>query len=425
MRWTIAIIVSLLIAWWASVQYRHTRNLMSYHNARESGMQALLESGHKPATVLQALAYSRLNDQFVFPPDTRTARKTMESWLPKDSWNSALWIQLARTQFFTGEPGKARVSLERSDELDPLFPRERIESIQLWVLLGEGDRAVSVAKSIADFGGTFLRDSAEALLLSGLMPPDEIFVALGGPDMDSRQILELLAAVPPATPSQLQTIYNQLPSQALQDQDFHRAFAPFTEIDGGESIARELWRLHDENLAEVETCPSGLLISNADLNRDPFVESFHYGWQSPARWQRFDAFWLDSEGPDQAGIVRMDFTRLRENDRRVRWPFYRLVFPKTDTPIEMSFTVRTSPSTKSECKVILQINGDDVYHSNLTDPESGEWQSLRVIVPPQEHEHFAELIFERHVLGSVYNAATILLGGWKVDCQPFEAETAP
>src|SRR5690606_13520823 len=125
---------------------------------------------------------------------------------------------------YQGKREVAGVSLRRSDELDPRYPTQRMESIKLWMLLGDVDRAVELARNVGLMDFELRIEMAKTLRMLGKTPA-EIFQLLDGQELTIGQMTRFLSFLWSQSPARMCELFAQFPATMYQDIANRRAIA--------------------------------------------------------------------------------------------------------------------------------------------------------------------------------------------------------
>src|SRR5690606_18216703 len=128
---------------------------------------------------------------------------------------------------------------------NPAFPLQRLKAVQMWDLMGERERAVDVAVSVAglDFEGK--REAAQVLRLLDHSPA-QAFVAVGGPTCEPAQMGQLMDDLRSPRREAMQALFAQVPERAWEDEAFRRRAASLAEKPFLHEVAMRLWRMEGE-----------------------------------------------------------------------------------------------------------------------------------------------------------------------------------
>lgn len=409
-RSTIAVVICLAIGWWCLGQVRHGEAMASWSRAARGGAAAVLESAATPATVNQMQELARLQQRKLLPARYDLAEETLLGALERDPLRSSLWIELARARLFQRDPRGARHCLSRADELDPFFPRQRAEAIQLWALLEEPEEAVRVARGLARFGGEFRIDAAKALLRSTVAAPAEVFELVGGAEAPADEAAALVKALKTNDLNRMQALAALIPEAMLANEGFRSASAPVFAEPLVEGISEALWEAAGTGPFEL-AAGGQVLLENKEIAQPPFAIPFYYGWQAHPPGA-FDVSWVrDSPGSDPGGHLLLG---LRSSSgKTVTWPFYRLILTQTQGDMEFTARVKGAFPSPVSCRLIAQRAGEKAVHGEEVTLDSADWQAVRVVLPGRRRAAPVLLMLQAKP-ANPREPESILLGGINV-----------
>ena len=383
-RWIVAGAVIVFALFWASDQIIRTQRVFQ----AEARLDAPLESPRrehpfKPETTRQARRLAVVLEEIRFPPEYKRIDSLMKEWIPRDPWNSLLWITHARAQIFLGREVAAEASLQRSAKLNPQFPRQRLESIQLLALLGHEKQALDVAQSIGRFGGSYRREAAEALLLTGILTPAEVFLQLEGDKAEPGEMAQLLETLDTNDRKSLAALFRSVPARAIENPEFQKAVARMFTSPAIPEAAYSLWR-------GEPVSGDALYIENPALAAPPFKRDFYLGWQKPPFGSRVEAAWMAPGQDGEQGHMRITIEPARGGKEDWQWISYRFVLPAVQREARIRLLVDPVDFPSGRVWMSARVPGHSGWHSEPL-PARMQTQYLVVTVPPLDIARTIEL----------------------------------
>lgn len=391
--------VALLAAWgavtWGARQFAEADRIAAWERSMRSRRPSrLAELRPPPPDSSLERRFARLLEVDLFPPNYAGSTAALGRALALDPLNSQDWLKLARQRLLTGRTEEARAALRRSDVLDPNFPGQRAEAIQLWAYLGDRDAAMHVAQGIARIDGEGRRTAARELLLSGFTPA-EAFAGLNGPSHRGRELAQILSPLITRDTAASRALFAQLPGDVWDSPEFCAEMLP--------RLARPL--LHKEALRAWHPgframAPEALPrvgIVNASLRSRPFDDTTVLGWQQPPRGRNVASRYRspkDSAAPGERGTIRLSYADTVENtDATTAWRFYYLPV-EAGTSTTITLKLKCFPPERSICRLVVR-NAGRGWSSAPTDWTIEDWQDLAVDLPAQPNDAVFELSLER------------------------------
>lgn len=349
----------------------------------------------QPATVPGEDALVLVADTFqrnLNPPDYARSEEFLAEAIRQDPLRSDLWMRLARARLYQGKNAPARQALLRSDILDPHFPRQRLEAIQLWALLDDRARAEAIALKLASLDFSLLLDSAKSLRLAG-WNPSEIFLLLKGPTLPAKDMGQLLIRIRSQNPETMRTLYANVPDSAYTDESFRQIASQEVANPLLIDIADRLWKSESDAIEAIETSGTLVLVDNPSLQKNPFENPFPFGWQPPTTLPWVEMRWNKPTSDAVSGGIVVSFINSSDpSHRSFNWPAYRLPVP-ANTPLRIRlFALIGGNITTSRCALAVSIPDMQEIRS----PSSkvmGQIQTLEVNIPPLETPKTAVIYF--------------------------------
>ncbi|MCC6547326.1 tetratricopeptide repeat protein [Candidatus Sumerlaeota bacterium] len=423
---------SVLIVGWAFYQWRGAQAIAAQNEEVFSLSSADLLEVDTQSIPNRANAYVKmaaLVGTRKIPPDHKGAVEYLGKALAIEPLRSDIWLRLTRHFLFLRDREKARAALSRSDQLDPVYPEQRMEAAQLWAMLGDRERAVAVLGRISALDALTRKESIRTYHLLSV-PSDEIFTDIGGEKLSMAEVQDLLPQIKSADADSMKRLWAKIPAKYREDRDFANMAARLYSTPLIYPIVEEIWRKRSTDFVEivVNGAPP-ILAENAGMTKDPLNGDFYFGWQEFPRTNWVRAEWV--EGPTEGrngASVRMTFSGsgVPTMQRDFEWVFYRLPLQPTAVPLAVSIDVLPSPATDSICRIGARINGRGFGSPQTKWNEQG-WQTVTVVVPPAEEARVLDLAFQRNRRGTGADAASkVFMSGFRVEEAPqTDKEAAP
>lgn len=410
-----------LIAGWSFWQWKDTRAIASQNDEVFSLPSADLLEVNTKEIPNRVGAYSKiatLRGTRQIPPDHRGAVEYLGRALAIEPLRSDLWLRLSRHLLFLREKDKARAALLRSDELDPVYPEQRMEAAKLWALLGDKPHAIKLMTRIAALDSTARFDAIPTLHLLSV-PSDELFTLIGGEKLPMQDVLDILPSLKTSDATVMEKLWRKIPATYRDDPDFANAAAAIYSSPVVYTVATQLWEKSSKTVTRNPIGSDGLVVFLDDpaMTRNVLNDSFYYGWQEFPRttWVRAD--WDGARGEEKdVATVRMTFTGsgAPTMQRDFEWVFYRLPLPPTQKALMVSMEVFPNPASESICRIGARINGRGVGGTK-TEWSREEWQTLSVVIPPSAETRLVELVFQRNRRGTGADASSkVYITGFKI-----------
>ncbi len=278
LRQLAGIILFFLSAAWAFFQWRAAHEQLAWREfARTAPIATVTERSDFPDLPAANARLARFFADEVFPPDHERALQFLIRTVRADPQSSTVWFSIAREQLLLGRRVEARAALMRSDALDPHYPKHRFGAIQLWSLLGERDRAISLAQRFNELGGRFSIESGRQLKRIG-MSPAEIFDALEFERETADRQVALLKEIQTGDREQMSASLEKIDVKTIGDTATRSAMARLASWPVAYEKALEVWRAESPELLLVG---GKLPADNLTLRQPPFAKDFYFGWQLP------------------------------------------------------------------------------------------------------------------------------------------------
>lgn len=428
---------ALLAAWGASRVASAGRAGQWRAVLGDEGPAAAETLGPPPASAdMQRLARYRVDSRM--PPDYDGAESLIADALRRAPLRSSLWIDLARIRLFRGDADGARVALARADALDPGWPAQRLESSRLWFLLGDDQRGMELAASVADWDDESLVDAVESLCQSGFSPA-EAWTRLAAQRSPSEAALaKLLGRLHSRDDAAMAALWRVLPQASIAADPSLRSAAANIFADPLVPQALEsLWRTRaDGQLAAILDSPR-VLAENPRLTSDPrrwmrkidWVENPNepppkLGWldalrapkkppelgldsaeaKFPLGWRPFpENVWVWTAYEDPApgqnhGVLELYISGQSNAAKTgIAWQLCTLMVAPGEQPVVLTLPTATAPRGLSIVRLLAFVGREEVASSRDSDWSSEEWQALSVVVPPSQDYRLVTLVMQRRV----------------------------
>lgn len=388
-----SVCAALAVAW-GGWQFARAVENSRWERAKADGPEAAyaLPLEKTPESSDVRLLRGRFVSTDIFPADHPAAVGEFTRAVQLDPLSSLAWYELAKEEVLVNRPAEARAALERSDQLDPYYPRQRFGAIQLWATLGERERAITLARKIAGLGGEF-RDTAAKKLLSLPMSPAEIHETLDFGSLQGMELADALVAVRAEDPERMAELWKRVDRARLTGNGgaLKKAIRIATDPFVYDAVV-SVWKSQNSFL---EFTKENYPVDNPNLARVPTLEAFPLGWQPlpglpPDQLVR----WVAPVEGDlfPKGFIQFTFTADRPEDT-LRWTFYRFPVPVM-TGMDIEVDVRQIPSVSSTCSIQVMIGEEQVASAATSWAEEG-WQALKLKVPPRVKGGVGELRLAR------------------------------
>ncbi|MCC5877872.1 MAG: hypothetical protein JJU11_16755 [Candidatus Sumerlaeia bacterium] len=348
----------------------------------------------------------------LFPPDRDGASEDLSSALKLAPFRSHTWFHQARNELFAGRREHARAAMARADELDPWYPGQRLRAIQFWYLLGERDRAVTLARTMAEMGPRLRRDAARELVAMGLSPREtwQLVVDERVPAEEAGKLLLAMDLPDPGGIRELLTILDRgyLEDHVYRDDLFRRATDPFLA-----DVLLDVWEHGHGPLEGISSLP----FENPRLSMPPFRVGLPVGWQPPARRDVYTVSWIAPDlvvEREVGGLLRME---LPQGSSSATWRFYRTFTPGVQPPTAaISVRVRSTGTVPSQGWLTIRTATGTVRSPSLQ--LAGEWKTLRASLP-EDAAGFLDLVLDIRPLEAPSQSSLVVdLGDLSVESVP-------
>jgi hypothetical protein len=431
-RPVLALVVVLGIGVWAMSNRARTLELGAFldYEQHPADLAELLETSEQPARVPPAaeamVLVAGFYGEIFFPPDDIKAAKWAANALQVRPLESGLWVVLARHLFFAGQVDQARVALERADELDPNYPRQRLAAIRLWTLMGEKDRAGALASQIGRLGFRERGEAAAELIRAGWTRA-EIFKQLDGPILSDPEIVELLNLLRTTRPEEARGLVEAIPTPRLAVSKTLRSTASRHAVDAVllDQVER-IWHLERPESPTFPRFPADFSNLMLAFEAPPLA----MGWQGPPseNWVLLRPRQIDQPGalgapPTSIWGLEVQYRDTPDESRRVsRWTFYRVPLVAGEQ-LEVAMRCRTYPSDRSAAKIIA-TDGRQRIESNTTELRTDLVQTLSLTFPPRDEDRMITLQLERTRARSIFDTeAELFVHSLDLVSQPAPEET--
>ncbi|MDX1972680.1 MAG: hypothetical protein SFY68_09135 [Candidatus Sumerlaeia bacterium] len=298
-RWAVAVVFFAFVMVWGWSQLRFHTHVGRVDRVIQSG-EAPAFTALKPPLPLspQENRLGRFLLEELFPPSFVEAEEAYIRALHSDPLSSLAWLRLAEVYLYKGDTTRARLALLRSDTLDPRYPRERLEAIRLWVLLGEPEKALELGSRMASLGGVNPRLALKELV-EARFPFEDISQHLNFEERTPSELRQIFLYLREEQPRKFAEAVQYLPESKLQDAGLLTSLARFAVELNEAPVARDLW--FRQNPQPV-VLASRLMIPDPLLLATPFRERFPLGWNNPDEEKRL-LRWRTMVEPDASGLL--------------------------------------------------------------------------------------------------------------------------
>jgi tetratricopeptide (TPR) repeat protein len=399
---------ALLIAWGT----QQLRSALALNAQAELLADPVARLSMLPSESLSGENSVRLSDMYereIIPPNYAHASASLGGALVHFGGHSQLWIRLARIRLFQGEPEQSRAALERAERLDPFLPAARLESISLWYLLGEPERAERLAREIGDLDLTLFLQAAEHLRFTG-NAPEEIYRILGGRDIPVEQLRRLLPLLRSRNAASTARLVRALEPTHLEDAEIVRSAAKFASDPLEPESLSLLWRQRDPGVAQHHRIPNMLVPSLPLASGGLPITDFALGWGSPVDTQGVELAYFDRpKDIDTTATValrlRFDDEALRPSKDGFRWQVLSLLVPPKADPIVVVSVQNEAPEL-SEASV--RLTAPNLNLSVPLERLRSDWQTFRLQVRPADFWRVARLQVNRQPSSRVASSSARL-----------------
>lgn len=387
----LVILPALLVLYWGFDQARlgaQRHELITSLAQNPDRILELRDRFHMPQGHLAVATYATRD---IFPPERDLAMEAIGRALAAEPLSSRAWQALARERLLDGQDDAARQALALADRLEPRFPRQRLEAVRLWRLVGDSRRSLETALEVAALGPRYRREAALELLLAGTSPA-EVFTVLGGPRLAPGAAVELAAVLHNSNLQQMSDLVALLPPDAAHDEEARRQLAALLLRPLQPKRLLELWTLEDP---PPQTGFDGIPLANRDLLAPPFFNRFPLGWLAPQERGAVRVIWLSPLEPADTGRIRTVLPDLGPPFHRGL--LYRLLLPAGQGG-SLPVRLRATPSEQVQVEVTLR-EGDRTTARVRLDSASDDWQALSLPLPARETPTIGVVAIEVRRLG--------------------------
>ncbi len=378
---------SVVLVAWAAVSFRSFQSQGRWLDTQQSG--ALLALG-EPATVDQKLRLARVYLEDIFPTDTEGAAELSTEGISRAPQRADAWLIYARAILFSGRREEARTALETSDRLDPMYGRQRLRAVQLWVLLGEDERAWSLARKVLASGAES-KEIVLHLLRIGFRA-DEIVGALIDETTPPDITRAVLLALPPDVP--LDPLEDSVPAAVWMDEEMAEALVPRLVRNRDVALLRRVLR---------ESPGTPVIAPNLDLTVRPFSTSPSIGWREPSDKSPVLVNWRGSDEAATTPTLVIDFVQDGSSEVKLNWPMY-LLLSEVTSAVRVEVRV-TSPPEAPHSLWLTALAGGGRFRSEAL--QGGEAGVLSLAVPPAAGPQPITLILEGRISPSPGHSPTL------------------
>lgn len=266
------------LLWWSVAQFRFHSMMGKLDATLRSGEPEKIAALVPPFPLAaEETKYGEFMMNTVFPPQLKTAESAFHRSLVLDPLSSRTWMGLAEVFLYQGKTDQANQALTMSDALDPNYPRERLESIRLWVLLGNREKAINHGARIASLGGNNPRLAVEQLVQSGI-PLEEVAQATNWPELSPSELNQVMRWFRESRPKQYAEAVSLLPAESLKDQPFLQQVARMAVELQAVPLALEIWQ---KSALPPTLISPRIALPEPEFAQSPFRDGFPLGWRNP------------------------------------------------------------------------------------------------------------------------------------------------
>ena len=396
---------ALFVLIWLVGIWREFLNRGEWREFVQSGSARGLADAEKAASRPEnLLRLASIYERNAFPPDYQSAAQLANRAILEEPLNSSAWIRLARYRLFQGEQESGLAALERSGELDPGYPVERLHAIRLWQLAGKPRVAAVEARRLASLGPLLTIEAIEELQRIGLTPLD-ISSTLELEKRDPEEYALYLDTLLQGTPAAKAELMDQLPDRFYKSKEFRREAAPLAARPILPGAAARIWKF--QGAKPVDGCGSSsdtpLLAKNLNLGDPAFSAPFFFGWQKPREVGWVQAGWINQED-EESGRIRLTFyPASKEVSSSYRWLCFRLFIP-AETPLSVGMKIERDPSRNSSYRLFAIAGRDLELRGSFLEDEVAGVGELALDIPELQKAALVEITLERRIdTGSASN----------------------
>ena len=410
---------AVVLAGWAWLQYQQARHVAVYQEASAPERVELLEEVGPPPNATATLQVARTLGRDVFPADHQRALDLARLAATQDPLRSTVWLEVAREQLYLGNEDEARAALSRSDELDPRYPRQRLQAVRLWGILGEPERGLEIARRVALLGSQFRDDAGIEALASGYTI-DEALAVVRFEEMDDEQLRRFLRSLHGELPAYSPVVWGRLSPERLKSPGLRLALGRMAMKPLQPEYLADLWALE----GATPDPATGWLLQNPGLDQPPYSTSFPLGWLLPDERNRYRILWQEPT-LDREGHIRIDLPisgRLNLN-----YHAYRLLQPAGESA---RLTVNFQSAPPRPARLALNVrdsNTREPVHSVATSLEGLSETELTARIPSTGEARLLDVGIEwgtDGTTGSALNDPKLLITGIELEAAS-ASETSP
>lgn len=387
----LTLMFAVLIMAWAFWQVQAAGRIEAWHEGfRQSGTIAIEKPSSVPSESLALLQATSFAAENVFPPNRLMLNEFFRRQVALAPMESGTWLNIARQRIMEGRIPQARAALNYADTLNPAYPSERLDAVQHWALIGERDRARSIALRIArlDFAGRL--EAGDALVTAGFKPV-EVFEQLDDDQLAPFERANLAVHLMTGDPSLNRELFDFLPDKVLDDPEARAKLIRPLTYPMLPDAASEVWR------RQAGGSPEGGLLHNGTLQKNPFEPGFYLGWQLKHLAASLTPRWIEPARAGENGILVLESPSYDSGGTAF---LYRLVVPANTPPLEFSLDLTLSPHDAIDCRLVLfEREGHDLSREYLGDwLRRGHEQSadgMSAVLPPSSEPRLIDIAFAR------------------------------
>jgi len=394
------------LLYWIAVQYLSTASLALWREDvlrdEETRQDRYLREPLEmiPSDPSHLVDYGTFWSDEAFPQDYDLAKQAATKAILAAPMHSEAWLLLARVLFFERSKEAATLALSRSDSLSPVYTFERFASLELHELLGDRERVLSVARSIARTHPANAAKTAELLRSIGV-PPAEAFDALEVADHDSEAIARVLESLATTDAGQMTALLAKVPEQKLaSDPVLARACLRLAVAASAYDSLLPLWSALTGQDPEPVPGGSGLTMVDPGMQQDPSAKRSPLGWQLRDEERRWRAAW-------RPGVLRLEYlSALNEDDRISRTTLLQAPVGKMP-PTRWSIRINSNEPLRSRVSLSVRANGES-HESPMTSLSTEGATTVSVDVPAIDGATMVSVTLVRSREGSARQAGVLV-----------------
>ncbi|MCC5876299.1 MAG: hypothetical protein JJU11_08800 [Candidatus Sumerlaeia bacterium] len=305
----------------------------------------------------RTVAFSSVNS--IFPRQWDATLQATESWIELRPFAPEPWVYRGQALFMTGNREQGLAALEFSARVAPGFPASRLQALPVWVMAGERDKAISLARDVAALDHQASMEAAAVLQASGF-PSHEVWSHSLGNNLPPREAARLLRTIHRSTPDAQVRVYSAFSDEILDDPKFRELIVTEITTPPASNALRDLWQRHHENKVVYISLNNGSFLLSSPSQPHMPGEGFYLGWQNPPGGIARSLTVRSSEIGERWRIA------YRESNNQRHWVVHRGVIMEKSGPFEVSLLIQAIGSGSQPFRLVLITPGGEF---------SGPWKS--------------------------------------------------